>query len=137
MKKKMYYNMRMKTMKRNASNLTRYARDHMRQRAESLSASMRWLSHCRHDLEAAMGEHLPSKELIKAKVDAVDRSLSVLSAEDASLRSQFDTFKKSISDLCESTFARMIVELETGGNVRSRLSTSATILTKRILSTYS
>jgi Leucine-rich repeat (LRR) protein len=118
MKKKMYYNMRMKTIKRNASNLTRYARDHLRQRTDSFSASMRWLSHCKHDLEEAMAEHVPSADLIKTKIAAVDRSLSLISAEETALRDRFDTFKKSISDLCESTFARMIVELETGGNVR-------------------
>jgi Leucine-rich repeat (LRR) protein len=118
MKKKMYYNMRMKTIKRNASNLTRYARDHMRQRTESLSASVRWLSHCKHDLQEAMSEHVPSADLIKTKIAAVDRSLALISTEESALRDRFDSFKKSISDLCESTFARMIVELETGGNVR-------------------
>jgi Leucine-rich repeat (LRR) protein len=118
MKKKMYYNMRMKTIKRNASNLTRYARDHLRQRTESLSASMRWLSHCKHDLEEAMAEHVPSADLIKAKIAAVDQSLASISADDVALRGYFESFKKSVSDMCESTFARMIVELETGGNVR-------------------
>jgi hypothetical protein len=76
MKKKMYYNMRMKTVKRNSSNLIRYAREHMRQRSESISASVRWMCHCKRDLEDAVAEHLPSADLIKAKLAAVDRSLA-------------------------------------------------------------
>lgn len=105
MKKKMYYNMRMKTIKRNSSNLTRYARDCLRQRTDSLAASIRWLSHCKHDLHAAAAEHLPSKDLISAKIAAVDRALSVLSAEDTALRGRFDSFKKAVCDLCESACA--------------------------------
>lgn len=67
MKKKMYYNMRIKTLKRNANNVIRFAHDAMQVKAGHLSLNLNVLLRQRKDLSRILEERvlLPSFEDIK------------------------------------------------------------------------
>jgi hypothetical protein len=71
MKKKMYYNMRIKTLKRNANNVIRMAHDAMQVKAGHLSLNLNVLLRQRKDLSRILEERvlLPSFEDIKVASD--------------------------------------------------------------------
>ena len=164
MKKKMYYNMRIKTLKRNASNVIRMAHDEMQSKAGNLSLNLNVLLRQRKDLMRILEERemLPSfadveaemkyqneqdesennvkvnnltsepidereRELyespdmeseIKQKLDAVDAAIRAKGQKSKELQMLFEIAKRELNDVAEESIARLIIELETGGNIR-------------------
>ncbi|KDO34129.1 hypothetical protein SPRG_01399 [Saprolegnia parasitica CBS 223.65] len=128
MKKRMYYNMRIKTIKRNISNCVRHARqcytDHINFANFNLNAVMRELSDLDKEIEDAnmqgASQTFPkyppgSLEAKRAQVAAyiVAKTQCIHSMTEA-----FEHLRHQLTKLSEKTIARLLLELNTGGNIR-------------------
>ena len=118
MKKKMYYNMRIKTLKRNASNIIRKAQDAFSKRKEQLFQSLNVLLRLQKDLERAIWEDKDNSAVFESKTqkvrDAVGQCWSLIANGEA----QLESLRECVCGLAEHNASRLIVELETGGNIR-------------------
>eukprot|EP00949_MAST-11_sp_MAST-11-sp1_P004981 g4981.t1 len=170
MKKKMYYNMRIKTLKRNTSNVIRKAFEDMQSKSSQLTLSLNVLLRQQKDLQRDMEERLylpnqpwgmsPGKnsedsaaaaevaggpeetaeassdshpsppapsttavednvlDALKRKMELVKEAIALKSSKLAEMKQLFEALKRELCDVSEDNIARLIVELETGGNIR-------------------
>jgi hypothetical protein len=174
MKKKMYYNMRIKTLKRNTTNVVRKALEAMQGRTSHINLTLNVLLRQRKDIQRELEEQdwLPPmppgqstevdlaaaavsavsavsvsdaggvaesavgdasggaggaggaggggtfrRQLLR-KLDCLNHGVLVKSAEIETTKSIFERCKSNICSISEENIARLIVELETGGNIR-------------------
>ena len=138
MKKKMYYNMRIKTLKRNSNNVVRRARDAMQSALHVYHMKLHTALRLKAEMERELGEaeHAQSaraatdeaaadaagtEEWVKAcraKLELVEAAIQT-KYEQLSIHEQlFVSMKKAVLRISESNVSRYILELVTGGNVR-------------------
>ena len=118
MKKKMYYNMRIKTLKRNASNIIRKATDAFSRRKEQLFQSLNALLRLQRDIERAIWEQGSQTVALEAKAPKVRDAVAQCWNLIASGEGQLESLRECVCGLAEHNASRLIVELETGGNIR-------------------
>lgn len=130
MKKRMYYNMRIKTLKRNTTNVIRAAREAKQARASHTSLNLNVLLRQKKDIEREVDEAVwlpaapgadPSSERgaqLKAKHDALDQAVTERTSALAAMHRSFEALKDEAVEVGEENISRLIVELETGGNIR-------------------
>ncbi|EQC34689.1 hypothetical protein SDRG_08006 [Saprolegnia diclina VS20] len=128
MKKRMYYNMRIKTIKRNISNCVRHARqcyiDHINFANFNLNAVMRELSDLDKELEDEK-LHGVSQTFLKYPQGSLEAKRAQVAAYIAlktqcihSMTQAFEHLRHQLTTLSEKTIARLLLELNTGGNIR-------------------
>ncbi|OQR81027.1 hypothetical protein ACHHYP_16851 [Achlya hypogyna] len=126
MKKRMYYNMRIKTIKRNISNCVRHARqcfaDHVNYANFNLNAVMRELSDLDKEIEdekplfGSFPKYPPgSLEAKRTKVAAYIQTKTQFIHE---MTMAFERLRTQLAVLSKKTIARLLLELNTGGNIR-------------------
>lgn len=179
MKKKMYYNMRIKTLKRNTTNVVRKAQESKQIRTSHVNLNLnvllrqakdiqrelesrKWAERgkakdqdsislsrstitCEKDSRRLPGEgnekseeandekdivgdsegeddlgHLSEEQVhqLKTKYIALQRGIEEKQREIIETKAQFDAFRRRCCEISEQNIARLIVELETGGNIR-------------------
>ena len=147
MKKKMYYNMRIKTLKRNTNNVIRKAQEAMQSKITLINLNLNVLLRQRKGVEGALDElkffpngkwaestsakeegagipGTPSEEstirkvMLNRKLRALDDAIDSKGLIIARMESLFEQLKRHLCDVSEENIARLIVELETGGNIR-------------------
>lgn len=118
MKKKMYYNMRIKTLKRNASNIIRKATEAFCKRKEQLFQSLNVLLRLQKDLDRVMWEDSENSGTYQAKAQKVREAVGQCWSLIANGEGQLDSLRECVCGLAEHNASRLIVELETGGNIR-------------------
>ena len=131
MKKKMYYNMRIKTLRRNTSNIVRIANEGKQKTISSSNQALSALSYALTLVDREMytirsnggapesdenrGTEL--RELTKKKealMDALGREYHQV----ATAEIIYDSAKEIAYNICNTYVRRMVIELETGGNIR-------------------
>jgi antitoxin (DNA-binding transcriptional repressor) of toxin-antitoxin stability system len=127
MKKKMYYNMRIKTLRRNTSNAIRKANQGRTARVGTAVAVLNLL---RRQLKGIAGElaeaehyehYIPKPgvlEGLREKASAIRAVMAQREAEVRAAATAFEECKQRVHELCNDYVRRMMVELETGGNIR-------------------
>ena len=135
MKKKMYYNMRIKTLKRNTSNVIRKAMEARQTKTSQTNLNLNVLLRQKKDVEREIHESL----LVLSNASAKDTSnsqaaeeLAQLHRKDKVLQDGIDQktaeleqveqhaneFKEGVCETSQTSIARLMCELETGGNIR-------------------
>ncbi|RHY83123.1 hypothetical protein DYB35_010700, partial [Aphanomyces astaci] len=136
-KKRMYYNMRIKTIKRNVTNCVRKARacftDHVHYANFNLNALMRELSDLEKELHL---ETLPppaatlssvSNNALAIKRDCIAQYIQEKMTVLHSMTAAFHSLVATLALLSEKTIRRLVLELNTGGNIRLEDGTSADV----------
>ncbi|OQR95919.1 hypothetical protein THRCLA_07461 [Thraustotheca clavata] len=129
MKKRMYYNMRIKTIKRNISNCLRHARqcytDHLNYANFNLNALMRELSDLDKEIEdekelANISTKFPKYPpgSLQTKRDKVFGYITSKTQFIHSMNQDFEQLRSKLALLSEKTISRLFLELNTGGNIR-------------------
>ena len=126
MKKKMYYNMRIKTLKRNVGNILQHANLIQETSMKPLQQLIRQLEYQKmnaaRELEQGQwlnGEIEPSREAeLQEQYDSVSESITEHYETIAQIVSAYQTLRSSLSDIVETTISRLCLELHTGGNIR-------------------
>lgn len=130
MKKRMYYNMRIKTLKRNTTNVIRAAREAKQARASHTSLNLNVLLRQKKDIEREVDEAVwlppPSganasaerSSQLKAKHDALEQAVVQRTTALAAMHRSYEALKDEAVEVGEENISRLIVELETGGNIR-------------------
>eukprot|EP00817_Percolomonadidae_sp_ATCC50343_P006469 CAMPEP_0117419046 /NCGR_PEP_ID=MMETSP0758-20121206/704_1 /TAXON_ID=63605 /ORGANISM="Percolomonas cosmopolitus, Strain AE-1 (ATCC 50343)" /LENGTH=1291 /DNA_ID=CAMNT_0005199911 /DNA_START=513 /DNA_END=4388 /DNA_ORIENTATION=- len=136
LKKKMYYNMRIKTLKRNTSNVVKQGLSYMNARNNEINLNMNVLVRMQKEIEREFQElqHQATdedeeqseeededdnfKKQLKAKYNMVLSHIETRNKEIMSIERQFNKMNKDINDISEHNIRRLMVELETGGNIR-------------------
>lgn len=140
-KKKMYYNMRIKTLKRNTTNVIRRATEALQGRIGQINLSFNVLLRQKRDVERLMDEWKWTKEhgraavgcledaeagdpdeewleQLRIKHEALQEATSHKTREVTRIDTQFARLKERLLGISEQNVTRMIVELGTGGNIR-------------------
>ena len=134
MKKKMYYNMRIKTMKRNCTNVLKKAQEAKQAAISQNNLSLNVLVRARKDVERELDERqfLPPAEdhaqdaaaektfnaKLQLKLQALEKAIVGGSAQIGRVDETFVAFKNKCYGLVQQSIANLILELETGGNIR-------------------
>lgn len=129
MKKKMYYNMRIKTLKRNTTNILKKARDAMLNKVNHVNMGFNVLLRQLKDVEREIddirfsisSEPPPfSYDLgeLQQKHSVLTEAVKEKVAEVQSIEAAYETAKDRLQEISEHNLSRLIVELETGGNIR-------------------
>ncbi|RHY90153.1 hypothetical protein DYB31_008777, partial [Aphanomyces astaci] len=139
-KKRMYYNMRIKTIKRNVTNCVRKARacftDHVHYANFNLNALMRELSDLEKELHletlppsAATLSSLPNlpNNALAIKRDCIAQYIKEKMTVLHSMTAAFHSLVATLALLSEKTIRRLVLELNTGGNIRLEDGTSADV----------
>lgn len=134
MKKKMYYNMRIKTLKRNTSNVLRKATEVRQTKISQINLNLNVLLRQAKDVEREL--HDSSIALASsggggssggepAAIGALRRKLDVLMAgieaktrEIEEIEARLAALKSLVCETSQTSICRLMVELETGGNIR-------------------
>jgi len=141
-KKKMYYNMRIKTLKRSSSAVIKRASEIRAAKMGQINLNVNVLLRHRKDIEREIeenrhnvdgaGEHESIDDVAKAHgVDRIgyllvlkkkkEKLTEAMNAKDAqvnAIEENFEHTRKNITDLTHESISRLILELETGGNIR-------------------
>ena len=132
MKKKMYYNMRIKTLKRNTSNVIRKAMEARQTKVSQINLNLNVLLRQAKDVERALHERtlaLGDKQAPQGAVadglDALQRKHTVLLdgvsskvTEIEAVEARAAALKQTVCETSQTSICRLMVELETGGNIR-------------------
>ncbi|XRB06100.1 U2 small nuclear ribonucleoprotein A [Pycnococcus provasolii] len=126
MKKRMYYNMRCKTLKRNTTDAIRRADDGMRcvLRRAHLARALVVCQARAYEREVALCGGIdaapagPNMEALEAKLAQLRGVAAVCEQQAAATEAFFGEAERRTHELADAYTRRMIVELETGGNVR-------------------
>jgi Leucine-rich repeat (LRR) protein len=134
MKKKMYYNMRIKTMKRNCTNVLKKAQEAKQAAISQNNLSLNVLVRARKDVEREVDERqfLPPHEdqsqdasaekmflaKLQLKLQALEQAISGGNTEIGRVDETYAAFKTKCYGLVQQSIANLILELETGGNIR-------------------
>ena len=115
MKKKMYYNMRIKTLKRNATNVLRKAHELMHSSLAVLDTKLHTLLRIKAELERELGEaelgsgslaHGDGVELCKAKLARADALINAKYEMLSAHEHAFDLTKRVTLQIAEANVAR-------------------------------
>jgi hypothetical protein len=138
MKKKMYYNMRIKTLKRNTTNINRKGKDAFLERKEALNLNLAAIIRQQKDLERVLFavEHqgkgglngaggvedlssdLRDPDAIKKKLKLLKEAVESKTREMEGTEHMMKSIKSQVCSISDYNTSRLIVELETGGNIR-------------------
>lgn len=133
MKKKMYYNMRIKTMKRNCTNVLKKAQEAKQSAVSQNNLSLNVLVRAMKDIERELDEqkYLPPKDpaadaeagslvetRLRAKLDALQEAVTNGRKELDRLHRKHEMTKNKCYGLVQQSISHLILELETGGNIR-------------------
>lgn len=126
LKKKMYYNMRIKTLKRNTTNVIKKASEFKYTRIHSINLNLNVLLRLQKELERELDEatylFIPKDEKflqdIELKLEVVNRNIEQQYSLIDITEKQFQSFCNKIYRISEQNICRLLVELETGGNIR-------------------
>eukprot|EP00854_Cymbomonas_tetramitiformis_P014094 gene14094-16667_t len=127
MKKKMYYNMRIKTLRRNTTNALRRAQEGKQSKVGQANLMLNTLIRQQKDIEREIEEIKyykrddQSSELLgplEAKFEVLKGVVERKSKEVADTETFFDDCKKKVYEMTDQYVRRLMVELETGGNIR-------------------
>ncbi|KAH9154748.1 hypothetical protein AeRB84_003209 [Aphanomyces euteiches] len=123
-KKRMYYNMRIKTIKRHASDCIRSARtcysDHINYANFNLNALMRELSDLEKELHADKTSPFPqyAPGALATKRDRIHAHIQQKMRTVHAMTTSFEALVSRVALLSEKTIQRLMLELHTGGNIR-------------------
>lgn len=129
-KKKMYYNMRCKTVRRNAGNALRRAADGRARKARTMQRTLGALVRQMRDLEREMDEAQQGQssggdvldetvlEQLRAKRDALAAHVEKVRGEGNAMAAHFEQCRHQVYGLTEVYVRRLLMELSTGGNIR-------------------
>ncbi|GAX73782.1 hypothetical protein CEUSTIGMA_g1233.t1 [Chlamydomonas eustigma] len=121
LKKQMYYNMRIKTMRRNARNLIKMAADGKKLALQQRQSAVDRLTLQQKDLEREVSEGGGDEnrvEALKAKLRDINYKLTTYNQQRAVANVSFDACCDRTYQLTEASVRRMLLELDTAGNVR-------------------
>ena len=130
MKKKMYYNMRIKTVRRNANNALRRAAEgrdvRVRAAQHSLGALLRQLRDVERELREAAAQVGNCEdaldddvlEQLRAKRSALAKHIDKIYSDGHAMSAHFDRCRRQVYNLTEVYVRRLLMELSTGGNIR-------------------
>eukprot|EP00906_Rhabdomonas_costata_P029729 RCo041993 len=126
-KKKMYYNMRIKTLKRNANNLVQHASQFHRGRVSEIGRSLTAMTKTVKALERVLAEQLHygvgggeqmNADAVRKKLQDVDERIRRDLEDIQALGQCFETMRELVQSTTAHNISRLMTELETGGNVR-------------------
>eukprot|EP01065_Artemidia_motanka_P036882 TRINITY_DN4493_c0_g1_i1.p1 TRINITY_DN4493_c0_g1~~TRINITY_DN4493_c0_g1_i1.p1 ORF type:complete len:1596 (+),score=457.90 TRINITY_DN4493_c0_g1_i1:54-4841(+) len=132
-KKKMYYNMRIKTLRRNTSNLIKKAAQFKLTKFSEINLSLNVLVRLAKELEREIDEtqHLPlapedsdmgepplDLAAVEAKLRMVRGTIQQKLREVEAIDHRFTSMKSIIEAISQHNISRLLVELQTGGNIR-------------------
>lgn len=129
-KKKMYYNMRIKTMRRNASSLARAASQLRQARLSEVHLSLNVLIRMARELERELAEdrHLPpppagsapppAPAAVEEKLRSVRHAAAARRAEIDDLGDRYAAMRSAVDAAADHGISRLLIELQTGGNIR-------------------
>eukprot|EP00941_MAST-03F_sp_MAST-3F-sp1_P003667 g3667.t1 len=126
MKKKMYYNMRIKTIKRNCSNIEIRGQEIVDKYVDNLRLSVDELTKKQHRVRFAIeSSKLKKTDVIAADINQLQEKAEALEAAVKAQQTQIKEYQEllgkqimEVKSLAQETISRLIVELETGGNIR-------------------
>ena len=134
MKKKMYYNMRIKTMKRNCTNVLKKAQEARQAAISQNNLSLNVLVRARKDVEREIDERklLPAPpdqdedpgaaklfdSRLTLKLQALEKAIEGGDKEIGMVDETYEQLKRRCYGLVQQSIANLILELETGGNIR-------------------
>jgi len=150
MKKKMYYNMRIKTLKRNTSNVLRKAMEARQTKLSQINLNLNVLLRQAKDVErelhdrslATVGEgadeaqaspvpHAPAArelafgaggsfetEALRKKCEVLTAGVEAKTREIEEIEARASALKAVVCETSQTSICRLMVELETGGNIR-------------------
>jgi len=135
MKKKMYYNMRIKTLKRNTSNVIRKAMEARQTKLSQINLNLNVLLRQSKDVEREMRMRLldlskltaqdPKNPGTAEELEQLHRKQKVLqeginqkTAELERIDRMASEFRETVCQTSQTSISRLMVELETGGNIR-------------------
>jgi len=126
MKKKMYYNMRIKTLKRNTSNVIRKVMEARQAKVSQINLNLNVLLRQKKDVERelhergagdAVGSSEEGKQL-EAKHTVLERGIALKTDEIALTEGMSAEVREAVCETSQTSICRLMVELETGGNIR-------------------
>eukprot|EP00756_Hemistasia_phaeocysticola_P022288 Hpha_TRINITY_DN15823_c2_g1::TRINITY_DN15823_c2_g1_i1::g.189078::m.189078 len=129
-KKKMYYNMRIKTLRRNTSNLIKKAAQFKLTKFSEINLSLNVLVRLAKELERELEEvqHLAPDDsegresldlsAVAAKLRLVKGTTQQKLREVDAIDQRFNSMKSIIECISQHNISRLLVELQTGGNIR-------------------
>eukprot|EP01048_Picozoa_sp_COSAG05_P007592 COSAG05_NODE_539_length_8851_cov_3.718693_2_plen_1327_part_00 len=133
MKKKMYYNMRIKTMKRNCTNVLKKAQEAKQAAISQNNLSLNVLVRARKDVEREIDERtfLPPPDAVEdpaakksfesrlqMKHGTLEKAIADGDLEISRVDRSYELFKQTCYALVQESIGNLILELETGGNIR-------------------
>ena len=125
MKKKMYYNMRIKTLKRNTTNVVRRSKEAKYSLIQKINQDLKILIKNQKDIEREMhddgvggGTKAVFLDQLKSKRKAILAEVDRLREHIAQLKQQSELVKRNVCSISDGSIRRLITELETGGNIR-------------------
>eukprot|EP01063_Lacrimia_lanifica_P008591 TRINITY_DN15672_c0_g1_i1.p1 TRINITY_DN15672_c0_g1~~TRINITY_DN15672_c0_g1_i1.p1 ORF type:complete len:1553 (+),score=713.90 TRINITY_DN15672_c0_g1_i1:108-4766(+) len=133
-KKKMYYNMRIKTLRRNTSNLIKKASQFRQTKLSEVNLSLNVLVRMTKELEREIEEvqqlpppqgqteetqidPIPLPEL-QTKLNAVSATAQRKFDELEEIDDRYGHMKNTIETISQDNLSKLLVELQTGGNIR-------------------
>eukprot|EP00756_Hemistasia_phaeocysticola_P032666 Hpha_TRINITY_DN16421_c2_g8::TRINITY_DN16421_c2_g8_i1::g.159007::m.159007 len=132
-KKQMYYSMRIKTLRRNASNLVKAAAAVKQGKSSELNLSYNVLIRLARELEREVGEakHLPPPpeepgcpspsgmvSTFESKLALVQQASRSRQLKLGEIESDYNEMRRAIEGAAQHAAARLMLELQTGGNIR-------------------
>ena len=119
MKKKMYYNMRIKTMQRTFSTIGKLIKKGRKIKLDSLNEDIANLQMRLFQMnEQELGQDEDQKKLIKLKKDTCKEMYSDKMDEIEHVDEIYYSVKKKLYENSKLSIHKLITELETGGNIR-------------------
>ena len=130
MKKKMYYNMRIKTLKRNTSNVIRKAMEARQTKVSQINLNLNVLLRQAKDVERAIhdkkvatngsssGPQGDGLDLLHRKHRVLLAGVSSKVSEIEQVEARAAALKQTVCETSQTSICRLMVELETGGNIR-------------------
>eukprot|EP01060_Flectonema_neradi_P000041 TRINITY_DN1003_c2_g1_i2.p1 TRINITY_DN1003_c2_g1~~TRINITY_DN1003_c2_g1_i2.p1 ORF type:complete len:945 (+),score=163.98 TRINITY_DN1003_c2_g1_i2:87-2921(+) len=126
-KKKMYYNMRIKTLKRNTSNLVKKADQFRQTKHSEVNLALNVLCRMAKELERELEEakRLPNIETGSASISEYESKLQSVRTttlqkhrEIELIDEKYEQLRETIETIIKDNISRLLVELQTGGNIR-------------------
>jgi len=132
MKKKMYYNMRIKTLKRNTSNVIKRAMEARQAKVSQINLNLNVLLRQKKDVEhelydlavtARIGDASSSDTSqklaqLEEKLHVLKGGITLKTGEIAKAEVMAADVSTAVRETSQSSICRLMVELETGGNIR-------------------
>eukprot|EP01012_Entosiphon_sulcatum_P022397 TRINITY_DN2733_c0_g1_i1.p1 TRINITY_DN2733_c0_g1~~TRINITY_DN2733_c0_g1_i1.p1 ORF type:complete len:1527 (-),score=315.85 TRINITY_DN2733_c0_g1_i1:41-4621(-) len=127
-KKKMYYNMRIKTLKRNTNNALKRSLFAKQNKVNELNVGLNVLIKQCKSLEREITEQeygisgspdaAKSPKHMKDHIAIVQRHIETKTSQIESLTKQYEALRTTVQNISQHSIARLLVELQTGGNIR-------------------